>query len=389
MNRRSLLYGLGIAGIGLAGATIWRVESNHVLSVGGGPAYKTWEDWQKSGQNPFEQFVRAAVLAANPHNTQPWKFRFLADAVDVYADTSRRIGVIDPFLREMYIGVGCAVENLLLSAEAAGYCWSFDKPATFADTTLQPVVRVSLRKECGKHPSDLYAAIPKRHTNRGPYIKGKKVDAGMIEALSGLRNSDSDLRIFWFQGPEQMRAFGELTVRATQAIGADKEQSKSSARWMRTSWSDIERLRDGLTYDAQGMTSAMRTLAKFFPQLNIQRMDQYWLTATREIHVATAGAFGMIAVRDTRDMHQLVEAGRLWQRLHLFSTLHGVAMQPLSQPVERRDREFQLGQPPIYANALSDLQQDDSWHAVMPFRLGYPTRDAPPSPRRAIASVLI
>ncbi len=183
MNRRTLLCGLGIAGIGLAGATIRRVESNHVLSAGGGAAYKPWEDWQKSGPNPFEQFVRAAVLAANPHNTQPWKFHFLADAVDVYADTSRRIGVIDPFLREMYIGVGCAVENLLLSAEAAGYCWSFDKPGSFVDTTLQPVVRVSLRKECGKHASDLYAAIPKRHTNRGPYIKGKDVDATMIDAL--------------------------------------------------------------------------------------------------------------------------------------------------------------------------------------------------------------
>src|SRR5215470_8322783 len=228
MNRRSLLCGLGIIGIGLAGATIWRVESNHVLSAGGGPAYKPWEDWQKSGPNPFEQFVRAAVLAANPHNTQPWKFHFLADAIDVYADTSRRIGVIDPFLREMYIGVGCAIENLLLSAEAAGYCWSFDKPASFADATLQPIVRVVLRKECGKGPSDLYAAIPKRHTNRGPYIKGKHVDTQMIRALSGVKNSDSDVRIFWFQGPEQMRAFGALIVRATEAIIADEEQSKSS-----------------------------------------------------------------------------------------------------------------------------------------------------------------
>ena len=69
MNRRSLLYGLGIAGIGLAGATIWRVESNHVLSVGGGPAYKTWEDWQKSGQNPFEQCWRQILTIRSRGNS--------------------------------------------------------------------------------------------------------------------------------------------------------------------------------------------------------------------------------------------------------------------------------------------------------------------------------
>ena len=97
----------------------------------------------------------------------------------------------------------------------------------------------------------------------------------------------------------------------------------------------------------------------------------------------------MIAVRDAKNTQQRVEAGRLWQRMHLLATVQGIAMHPLSQPVERRDRELQLGQSPAYAKALSELQQDDSWQAVMPFRMGYPVQNAPPSPRRAIASVLI
>ena len=389
MNRRVLLRSLGVAGIGLAGASLWRVESNHVLSAGDGPAYAPWQEWQQEGTNPSEQFVRAAVLAANPHNTQPWKFHLLPEGVDVYADTSRRIGAIDPLLREMHIGVGCAVENLLLSAEAAGYSWSFDRAAPAAVGRLQPVVRILVNKDATRHASDLYAAIPKRHTNRAPYIKSKDVDIRMIEALSNVKNSDWEIRVFWLRKPEEMTAFGDLVVRATEAIIADQGQSLSSARWMRTSWSEIERSRDGLTYEAQGMTPGMLTLAKFMPPLNIKRTDQYWLAATRDHHVATANAFGMIAVRDANSPQQRVEAGRLWQRMHLLATLRGIAMHPLSQPVERRDREFQLGQPQTYAKALSDLQQDDSWQPVMPFRLGYATQDAPRSPRRAIASVLI
>ena len=388
MIRRVFLSGLGVAGLGLTGASIWRLESNHVLRAGDGPAYAPWADWRQAGTNPLEQLVRAAVLAANPHNTQPWKFHLLPDGVDVYADTSRRIGVIDPFLREMHIGVGCALENLLLAAETAGYRWSFDKPASSGDGELQPVVHVLL-KEGTRRPSDLYAAIPRRHTNRGPYATGKEMDTRTIEALTGVKNSDAELRVFWFRKPEEKQAFGDLVIHATEAIITDQEQSSSSARWIRTSWNDIQRFRDGLTYDTQGMNPGMRALAKFLPPLSVKQTDQYWLTATRETHVASTSAFGMIAVRDAKNTQQRVEAGRLWQRMHLLATVQGIAMHPLNQPLERRDRELQLGLSPAYAKALFELQQDESWQAVMPFRMGYPVQNAPPSPRRAIASVLI
>ena len=135
----------------------------------------------------------------------------LAGWVDVYPDTSRRIGVIDPFLREMHIGVGCALENLLLAAETAGYRWSFDKPASSGDGELQPVVHVLL-KEGTRRPSDLYAAIPRRHTNRGPYATGKDMDPRTIEGLTGVKNSDAELRVFWFRKPEEKQAFGDLVI---------------------------------------------------------------------------------------------------------------------------------------------------------------------------------
>jgi hypothetical protein len=372
----------------LGAAGIWRVAGNHVLNSGSGPAYAPWADWQEPTANPLERLVRSAVLAANPHNTQPWKFHVLPGAIDIYADTTRRIGAIDPFLREMHIGIGCAVENLLLAAENAGYRWSFAAPAPSSESTLQSIVRVVLQPGA-KVSSPLFAAIPKRHTNRGSYSRGIQVDPQFVQALSNVGNSDSQLRIFWFRKPEELRAFASLVVSGTEAIIADPEQSRSSAEWMRTSWSDIQRYRDGLTYDAQVLTPAKRAFAKLLPPLSVKQADQYWLTATRDTQVATANIFGMIAVRDARKVLSLVEAGRLWQRMQLLGTVHGVAMQPLSQPVERCDRELQLGLPATYSKALAELQQDDSWQAVMPFRLGYPEQTALPSPRRALSNVLL
>ena len=41
--------------------------------------------------------------------------------LDLFADPERNIGSIDPFLREMYTGLGCALENAVLTARALGY----------------------------------------------------------------------------------------------------------------------------------------------------------------------------------------------------------------------------------------------------------------------------
>ena len=389
MNRRAAIRGLSVAGIGLAGACLWRIESNHVFGGLEGPAYAPWKEWQAEGTNPLERLVRTAILAASPHNTQPWKFRILPEAIDVYADRSRQIGAIDPLLREMHIGVGCAIENLLLSADAAGYRWALAEAPTSEDKSLQAVIRVELRPGKAPQPSELYAAIPNRHTNRGDYVSGKQIDDEMAGEFERVNNSDQELRVFWFRKGEEKRAFGELVVRATEAIIADQEQSRSSAQWLRTNWSEIQRCRDGLTYDAQGMGGGMRALAKFMPALSIKQTDRFWLTATRESHVATASAFGMIAVRDAGNLQQRVEAGRLWQRMQLLATVRGVAMHPLNQITERRDREEQLGGMATYAKAIYELQQDDRWQAVMPFRMGYAKQPGLPSPRRAPGSVLI
>ena len=39
--------------------------------------------------------------------------------------------------------------------------------------------------------------------------------------------------------------------------------------------------------------------------------------------------------------------------------------------------------------ALAELLGDPAWHALMPFRLGYPTEEARLSPRRSVEAVLV
>jgi hypothetical protein len=76
-----------------------------------------------------------AILATNPHNSQPWLFRISNSMTDLYADPQRQIGVIDPFRREMYIGLDCALENMTLAAAVEGYAADVQLLPNPADAT--------------------------------------------------------------------------------------------------------------------------------------------------------------------------------------------------------------------------------------------------------------
>ena len=68
----------------------------------------------------LQELVRCATLAANGHNTQPWKFGLSPDAISIRPDLSRRTPVVDPDEHHLWVSLGCATENLVLAAAALG-----------------------------------------------------------------------------------------------------------------------------------------------------------------------------------------------------------------------------------------------------------------------------
>ena len=151
---------------------------------------------------------------------------------------------------------------------------------------------------------------------------------------------------------------------------------------------DIQKFRDGPTLDAAGLPPVMTAIAKMFPPPSADTNHRYWLDATRDVHVATAPVFGLIAVRDLYDRAQTLRAGRVWQRIHLWATSQGIAMQPLNQPVELVDRERELNKEHHAAQVLADLTGDPAWKPTFAFRAGYSVREALASPRRPVEQVV-
>jgi hypothetical protein len=75
--------------------------------------------------------------------------------------------------------------------------------------------------------------------------------------------------------------------------------------------------------------------------------------------------------------------------MHLWAQSEGIAMHPLNQLPERADRERSQRLVPRFGSVLKQLIGDDTWQALMPFRLGYPTATALASPRRNVREVLV
>jgi nitroreductase len=67
-----------------------------------------------------EELVGKARMAPSLHNAQPWAFRVRWNAVEVYADRSRAIPVLDPDDRQLLIGVGAAVFGIRLGVSVLG-----------------------------------------------------------------------------------------------------------------------------------------------------------------------------------------------------------------------------------------------------------------------------
>jgi nitroreductase len=388
MSRGSFLRraGLGIGAVAVtgAGALGYRAYDQGVLATGQGAAYEPWSDWKR--QKGLVSLVGAATLAPSPHNAQAWLFRVGPDRIDLFADRSRTTGATDPFQREMYIGLGAALENLALAAQARGHA---------VRVTLLPdgprsahAARIALARSKPSR-SGLYDQIAKRRTNRYPYLKGKDVPRAALAAMAALGPADAaNVRLFWFTSNVDRARIGGLLVAATEALIADPDQSRSDYDWFRQSWDEIQRQRDGITVDAAGISDVTAALAKLMPAQSRKATDEAWLSATRDRQTNTAAAYGIVAVRDASDNRQRLEGGRALERMHLWTAGHGLAFQHMNQLTERADREVELAITPRFGDALDRLVPS-GWQALSTFRTGYPTHAPHESPRRAVEAVIV
>ncbi len=393
MRRRAFLKGTGIVTVAVVGGGVWRAWDQGVFSVGEGPAYEPWKDWRNTGNNTPLALVRAAILAASPHNTQPWLFTVTDSSIELHIDTQRNVGALDPYLREEHIGMGCALENLMLAALANGYAAAAELlPGKLgpipADPKPQLLARVNLAPG-RREENELYNAIPLRHTNRGPYDPQKTISPDFVDALKHLADDSADVKVFLFTAEAVRKKIAEVSSAANTEIYSDPDVRRGSERWIRMKWSAVQQYRDGLTIDAFGLPPIATAIAKMMSARMLRWAASRSTDNGYSNLMLSAPLMGFIAVRDRYAQEQCLQAGRIWQRAHLFATAHGLAARPCNEAVEMVDHERALGRPASRAALLSEITADPTWQPTFVFYMGYPKLLAHASPRRPVQAVLV
>jgi hypothetical protein len=324
-----------------------------------------WDFWRSNAGRGALRVASGAILAASPYDTQPWLFRLGANRIEVIADEKRHLGDLDPYRREFYMGLGCAIENACVAAPSQG----LNARVALLPNGPSAAPAAVLEFESTAAALDRHrGAIASRRTHRGPYQRNRPIETAALDGLiSQAAASDVKLLLIDALGGGGQR-FRDLMIEATQRI------------------LEVPSLRDGRH---AGIKAAAPEGADI-SEAALQKADANWLDATRTVTCATAPTFGLIMVQGSRADRRLhMEAGRLWQRVHLEGTARGLAMQPMNHHIEVIDHEARGEGGSSMAARMNLGEAWKGWEPIFGFRAGYADGAAPASARRPLSAVVI
>lgn len=314
----------------------------------------------------IRECVRYAVLAPSGHNTQPWTFTVDGGCVEIRADRRRAMPVGDPQDRELAIGLGAATEHLVIAARHAGLR---------AVVTVHPhgergCVRVSLRRGPVRS-SELFDAIPLRHTNRRAY-DGRPIPEADLQALAALVD-EPGVGVTFLREREQIEQIVGLVAKGNDIQMRHRPFMDELISWIRFSRRSIETHRDGLTSRAVGRPA----IPDWFGRL----LMRHWFTPPRQTRldaklIRSASAI-MVVSSKRNDERAWIDVGRAFDRILLGQTLRGIRSAHLNQ-------NWQI---PVLAEGLREAAGLGGAHPQLVLRIGY-AAPLPHSPRRELDHVL-
>lgn len=281
---------------------------------------ETWRLLPGGAGFPAGALVHAATLAANGHNTQPWRFSVSERQIRIAPDLSRRTPIVDPDDHHLFVSLGCAAETMLQAAP--GYGWRGEVQA------LDPRRGLTLDFVPGDPaPGELAQAIPRRASTRSDY-DGRAVGPDQLRALAGGAGANVDLALI-----TDARRLGQATdfmVRGNAAQVRDPAFRRELKSWIRFDAAEALARRDGLFAAGSGNPTSPRILGERLFDLAFTEKGE-----TDKIVRQMRSSAGL-AVFSSREGGAAgwVEAGRAFTRFALRATAAGMKLAFLNQPVE-------------------------------------------------------
>jgi len=181
--------------------------------------------------------IAMAARAPSLDNTQPWQFRVHGDTIELLADPGRQLRQLDPDGRELMISCGAALFGLRLGLRSLGLLPVTELLPDPAQPLLAGRVRVAGRAAMNKVEAELVAAVPHRHTHRGPFTPGD-VAARLLDALvADAAAEGAELLLVGQRDRHDRSALTDQLVRLVAAAAAEQQSNPDITaelrRWVR------------------------------------------------------------------------------------------------------------------------------------------------------------
>jgi nitroreductase len=314
--------------------------------------------------NPDELLSAVAVATRAPsvHNTQPWLFRLIDGGVELYADRRRQLAVSDAAGTAMRVSCGAAIFNLRLAIAQLGLA---PEVRLLPDpSTPDLLARVTAGRPRPPTPDEtsLHAAIPRRHSNRQPFLNTAVPLEVRFDLLAAAQAEGCWLDLVL--GPVALDMVAELVRSADRVLLMDEAYRAELAAWTRLN----DDSPDGVPRRAGGPAPEPHDLL-------VQRdFGAPPRSSGRDFETdPLVGVLGSEAGTARDDL----AAGQALQHVLLAATRAGLVTSLLSQPIEVAQAREQL---------RVGLRRHGQPQMLLRFGYGVP---GSPTTRRPVSEVLL
>jgi len=316
--------------------------------------------------------VAHATLAPSSHNAQPWRFRVDGDTVELLADRTRRLPVVDPHDRELVIGCGAALLYLRLAIRNAGRRDVVEPFPDPARPDLLARVRVGAAYFPTREEEALFHAMPRRHSHRRPF-DARPVGAAMLASLGAAAFVEGAM-LDVTHGAAERDALGTLVSAGDRRQAHDPAFRREFAAWLRANDAPAH---DGMPCAAFGIGD----VASCFTAFVVRRFDWGARQGAKDQALAAhAPALALVSTDDDTPASWL-RAGQAVARVLLRATAAGLVASFLNQPIEDPSLRAAVAE----SFGVSTVPQ-------LLLRLGYPVpldEEQNVAARRAVDEVLV
>ena len=304
-----------------------------LVSIFSGCGSVSRENFQEDISGPIEQIIYYASLAGNSHNTQPWYVEIVNDSIlYLKADFSRKLHIVDPDARGLFISLGAFIENLELAAGSLGYKADIEITAQHKNDSNVATIYLSKSQKNGYDLSQ----IENRRTLRSPF-HNTEISKDHLNKLIGNNNSEV---IYFSSSSEEGKYIAEQTLAAYTQQAKDDQAKQELANWMRFSNSDVEKYRDGLTTSGMGITGLGGFFVRNFYKPEDSMKDSFIETGIEKTKEQTDNCGGWLVIIQKEDSPEnWIKTGRLYQRLNLVCRDMMIGFHPMNQMIEEENFE--------------------------------------------------